>query len=77
MKKIKLNDLVDIYVADIVNYDKEVLKKQLIKNFEFSSGSEKEGLDISGEQSILMFDSAEINNIKNQCIKHIDRKSVL
>ena len=71
MKKIKLNDLVDIYVADIINYDKEVLKKQLIKNFEFSSGSEKEGLDISGEQSILMFDSAEINNIKNQCIKHI------
>ena len=71
MKKIKLNELTNIYIANIVNYDKEILKKQLIKNFEFNQGSEKYGLDISGEQSILLIDSIEINNIKNQCIHYV------
>lgn len=72
MKKIILNDSTKIYIENIANYDKEILKKQLIKNFEFSQGSEKDGLDISGEQSILLIETKEINEIKNKCIKCIE-----
>jgi hypothetical protein len=71
MKKIELNKTTKIYIANIINYNKDVLKKELYKNFEFGQESEKDGLMISGEQSILLINSEEINNVKNQCIRHI------
>jgi hypothetical protein len=71
MKKIELNKATNIFIASIINYNKDILKKELYKNFEFGQETEKDGLMISGEQSILLINSEEINNVKSQCIRHI------
>lgn len=75
MKEIKLNETSSIYVNQLVNYNSDILKNELRKNFEFNYGSENSELMLSGEQSLLLIESNEINKIKNQCINTI--KSII
>ena len=71
MMQVKLNENTSIYINKIVDYNKNILISDLKKNFEFSYGSENSELELSGEQSLLLIESTEINNVKNQCINSI------
>lgn len=71
MMQVKLNENTSIYINKIVDYNKNILISDLKKNFEFSYGTENSELELSGEQSLLLIESTEINNVKNQCINSI------
>lgn len=71
MREIKLNETTSIYIDQLINYNSVILINELKKNFEFSYGSENSELLLSGEQSLLLIESNEINNVKNQCINSI------
>lgn len=73
MKEIKLNQNVSIYIDTIKNYNADLLKRELKKNFEFSYGDENSDLLLSGKQSVLAIDFGEINYVKNECISIIKK----